>query len=125
MTLAPAICPRCQQPFQRKRQSQRTCSKACKQATFRGGKCNAATTIPATPAIAPDGSTGQVSERLTRMWPGNKPLSDLECRVMRVTPTSHRDKRGALLYQSTTNENGPASAATDPDLGSKNHGKVS
>ena len=111
---SPSICAVCQKPFQRHRQAQRTCSPACKKSLFRSekrdssydGSRNDEKAVPA-----------QAAAGFLRLWPGIKPLSDLECRTMRVTPTGQRDQSDALLYL-PMNEIGSATAPTVPSHGS-------
>lgn len=118
MTVTLAICAHCQMPFSRKRKAQRACSSACKQALFRSEKCNAGIALPAGREIEPVGLLGGVSEAYARIYPGLKPLSDIECRVMKLRATDHRDKSGALLYETAIHEKGPAEAPTSPSHGS-------
>ncbi|MEJ6783758.1 hypothetical protein [Aminobacter sp. Piv2-1] len=94
-----AICAACGTTFRKKRSAQTCCGKACKQKLFRK-KCNAGQpdtgkAANAAPAPIPDHETAG----FTRLYPGLKPLSDIECRVMKIEPTGLRDRRGALLYR--------------------------
>ena len=125
MTITLAICAHCQTPFDRKRKAQRACSSACKQALFRSEKCNAGTEVPAVREIELGGPLWGGSEVYARIYPGLKPLSDLECRVMKLRPTDHRDKSGALLYEMSIQEKGPAEAATSPSHVKSNPSKGS
>lgn len=118
MTIVPAICANCQTPFDRKRQAQRTCSPACKKAVFRAEKRDNSIGIPVEREIAPNEALRRVSEAYARIYPGLKPLSDLECRVMKLRATDHRDRSGALLYETAVQKNGPAEAPTSPSHGS-------
>lgn len=118
MTVTLAICANCQMPFSRKRQAQRTCSPACKKAVFRAEKRDNSTGIPDEHGIAPNGALRRVSEVYARIYPGLKPLSDLECRVMKLRATDHRDKSGALLYETAIHEKGPADVGASPSRGS-------
>ncbi|MDX0512740.1 hypothetical protein [Sinorhizobium medicae] len=118
MTVTLAICAHCQMPFTRKRKAQRACSSACKQALFRSEKCNAGIAVPAEREIEPGELLGRVSEVYARIYPGLKPLSDLECRVMKLRATDHRDKSGALLYETAIHEKGPADVGASPSRGS-------
>ncbi|MDX0581960.1 hypothetical protein GOD01_03390 [Sinorhizobium medicae] len=118
MTIAPAICANCQTPFDRKRQAQRTCSPACKKAVFRAEKRDNSIGIPVEREIAPNEALRRVSEVYARIYPGLKPLSDLECRVMKLRATDHRDKSGALLYETAIHEKGPADVGASPSHGS-------
>lgn len=93
-------CVSCGAPFARVRVAQRTCSPACKKALFRAEKRDAGYIAPSEGLNAADQAPdARETGQYVRLYPGNKPLSDIECRVMKVEPTGLRDKRGALLYR--------------------------
>lgn len=93
-------CAACGKPFKKKRAAQVACSPACKQALWRQNR-NASDNAPreasrASPApVAVEPGTGSM-----RLYPGNNPLSEIECRVMGlVYPGRRRDGEVGVFYE--------------------------